>query len=87
LKVTVGELQLSSTSRSKVMEQSETTMVSSSDVQFYPEGRLGLSGVDAQQESPDCYSYGGTNSHKSCVDQGNRWVIRSSLNLFDLIKL
>jgi len=33
--VTVGELQLSSASRSVVVEQSETMMVSSSDVQFY----------------------------------------------------
>jgi len=48
------------------MEQSETTMVSSSDVQLYPEERLGLG---MQQGSPDCYSYGRTNSHKSCVDQ------------------
>ena len=61
-------------------------MVSSSDVQLYPEERLGLG---AQQESLDRYSYGEANSHKSCVDQGDRWVIKfkSGLNLFDLIKL
>jgi len=61
-------------------------MVSSSDVQLYPEERLRLG---AQQGSPDRYSYGGTNSHKSCMDQGDRWVIkfRLGLNLFDLIKL
>jgi len=44
-------------------------MVSSSDIQLYPEERLGLG---AQQGSPDCYSYRGANSHKSYVDQGNR---------------
>ena len=85
--LTAGGLQLSLISTSKVVEQSETTMVSSSNVQFYPERRLGLAG--AQQESLDRYSYGGANSHKSCVNQGDRWVIkfRSGLNLFDLIKL
>jgi len=85
-KVTVGGLQLSSASRSEVVEQSETMMVSSSDVQFYPDGRLGLGSVSA---SPDRYSYSGANSHKSCMDQGDRWVIkfRLGLNLFDLIKL
>ena len=36
LKVTVGELQLFSISRLEVVEQSETMIVSSSDVQFYP---------------------------------------------------
>ena len=68
------------------MEQSETTMVSSSDVQLYPEERLGL-GV--QQGSPDRYSYGGANSCRSCVDQEDHWVIRFrlGLNLFDLIKM
>jgi len=40
--VTVGGLQLSSASRVKVVEQSETMIVSSSDVQFYPKGRLRL---------------------------------------------
>ena len=84
--VTVGGLQLSSTSKSVVVKQSETTMDSSSDVQLYPEGRLEL---DAQQDSSDCYSYGGVNSHKSCVVQGDHWVIkfRLSMNLFDLIKM
>jgi len=42
LEVKVGELHLSSTSRSKVVEQSETIIVLRSDVQFYPESRLGL---------------------------------------------
>jgi len=66
------------------VEQSETTMDSSSDVQLYPEGRLRLS---AQQDSPDRYSYGGANFHKSCTDQGDHWVIkfRLGMNLFDLI--
>ena len=40
LKVTVGVLQLSSASRSEVVEQSETTMVSSSDVHFYPQKKI-----------------------------------------------
>jgi len=64
-------------------------MVLSSDVQFYPEGILELDGTGAQQESPNHYSYVGANSHKSCIDQGDWWVIkfRSGLNLFDLIKL
>jgi len=64
-------------------------MVSSLNVQFYPERRLGLGSADAQQESLDRYSYGGENSHKSCVDQGDRWLFkfRLGLNLFDLIKL
>ena len=68
------------------MEQSETTIVSSSNVQLYPEERLGLG---THQGSPDRYSYGGANSHRSCVDQGDRWVIkfRLGLNLFDLIKM
>ena len=43
LKVIVGGLQLSSALKTKVEEQSETMMVSSSDVQLYPKGRLGLS--------------------------------------------
>jgi len=59
-KVTVGGLQLSSASKAVVVEQSETTMDSSSDVQLYPQGRLGLG---AQQGSSDRYSYGGANSH------------------------
>jgi len=60
-------------------------MVSSSDVQLYLEERLGLG---AQQDSPDRYSYGGVNSHKSFADQRDCWVIkfRSGLNLFNLIK-
>ena len=61
-------------------------MDSSSDVQLYPKGRLGLG---AQQGSPNHYSYDGVNSNKFCVDQGDRWVIKFKLglNLFDLIKL
>ena len=61
-------------------------MDSSSDVQLYPEGRLELG---TQQGSPDRYSYGGANSHRSCVDQENHWVIKFKLglNLFDLIKM
>jgi len=84
--VTVGGFQLSSASKVMVMEQSETTMDSSSDVQLYPEGRLGLV---TQQGSPDRYSYGEANSHRSCVDHGDHWVIklRLGLNLFDLIKM
>ena len=39
------------------MEQSETTMISTSNVQFYLEW-LGLGDTDTQQESPDRYSYG-----------------------------
>jgi len=60
-------------------------MVSSSDVQLYTEERLGL----GAQGSPDRYFYGGANSHKSCVDQGDRWMIkfRLGLKLFDLIRL
>ena len=34
--VTVGGLQLSSASRAEIMEQLDITMISSSDVQFYP---------------------------------------------------
>jgi len=49
LEVIVDELQLPSASRSKVVEQSDTIMVSSSDVQFHPEGRLRLGSVDAKQ--------------------------------------
>ena len=62
-------------------------MVLSSDVQFYPEGRLGRAGT--QQGSLDHYSCVGANSHKSCMNQGDRGVIkfRLSLKLFDLIKL
>jgi len=88
-KVTVGGLHLSSASRSEVVEQLETMIVSSSDIQFYPECRLRLGNTSAKQESPDGYSYGGANSHKFCMDQGERRVIkfRSGLNLFDLIKL
>jgi len=61
-------------------------IISSSDVQLYPEERLGLGG---QQDSPDRYSYGGANSHKFCVDKGDCWVInfRLGLYLFDLIEL
>jgi len=84
--VTVGGLQLSLASKAAVVEQSETMMISSSDVQLYSEEILGL-GV--QQGSPDRYSYGGANSHKSCMDQEDHWEIkfRLGLNLFDLIKL
>jgi len=66
--VTVARLQLSSASKAVVVEQSEITMDSSLYVQLYLEGRLGLG---AQQGSPDRYSYGGANSHKTCVDQGD----------------
>ena len=64
-------------------------MISSSDVQFYPKGKLGQGSLGAKQESSDRYSYGGANSHRTCVDQGDRWIIkfRLGLNLFDLIKL
>ena len=65
LKVTVGGLQLSSASKAAVVEQSATTMGSSSKVQVYPEDRLGLG---MQQGSPDRYSYGGEHSHRSYVD-------------------
>ena len=84
--VTVGALQLSSASKAVVVEQSESTMDLSSDVQLYLEGKLGRG---AQQDSPDYDSYGGANSHKSCVDQGDHWIIkfRLCLNLFDLIKM
>jgi len=63
-------------------------MISSSNVQLNPEGRLGLGGAGTY-EIPDHYLYGGANYHKSCMDQGDRWVIkfRLGLNLFDLIKL
>jgi len=44
-KVTVGGLQLSSASETAIVEQSETMMVLSSDVQLYPKEKLGL---DAQ---------------------------------------
>ena len=57
--VTVGELQLSSASKAVVVEQSESMIDLSSDVQLYPEERLGLG---AQQDSPYRYSYGGANS-------------------------
>jgi len=84
--VTVGGLQLSSISEAVVMEQSEIMVDWSSDVQFYLEERLGL---DVQWVSPDRYSYGGANSYRSCIDQGDRWAIefRLGLTLFDLIKL
>ena len=49
-KVTVGRLQLSSVSEAVVVDQSETTMASISDVQLYPEERLRLG---AQQVSPN----------------------------------
>jgi len=64
-------------------------MFLSSDVQFYPEGKLGLGGSITQQESSDQYSCVGANSHESCIDQGDHWVIkfRSGFILFDLIKL
>jgi len=64
-------------------------MVSSSDVQIYSKGRLGLDGANIKQENPDHYSCVGTNSYKSCVDQGDYSVIKFKLglNLFDLIKL
>jgi len=51
-------------------------MVSSSDVQFYSEGIIGLDGAGAQQESSNHYSCVEANSHKSCVDQRDRWVIK-----------
>jgi len=41
-KITVCRLQLSSASKAMVVKQSETMMDSSSDVQLYPEGKLGL---------------------------------------------
>ena len=40
--VTVSGLQLFSASEAVAVKQSETMMVSSSDVQLYPEERLGL---------------------------------------------
>jgi len=40
--LTFGGLQLFSASRLEVVEQSETMMVSISDTQFYPKGKLGL---------------------------------------------
>ena len=40
--VIAGGLQLSSASKVVFAEQSETTMVSSSDVQLYPKERLGI---------------------------------------------
>ena len=85
-KVTVGGLQLSSASKAVVVKQSETAVVSSSDVKLYPEERLRLG---TQQGNPDRYSYGEANSHRSCVDQGDGWIIkfRLGLNLFDLMKL
>jgi len=54
------------------VEQSDTTIVLRSNIQFYPESRLGLGSASAKQESPDHYSYGRANSHKSCVNQGDR---------------
>jgi len=71
LKVTGGGLQLISALRSEVVEQSETMMVLSSDIQFYPEGKLKLGGIDVQYGSPDHYSCIGTNSHKSRMDPGD----------------
>ena len=46
-------------------------------------------GLGTQEESLDHYSYGRANSRKSCVDQGDHWMIKFKLglNLFDLIKL
>ena len=51
-----------------------------------PRRKLGLG---TQQGSPDRYSNGEAKSLKSCVNQGDRWVIkfRLGLNLFNLIKL
>jgi len=63
--VTVGGLQLSSASKAAVVEQSESTMVSSSDVQLCLAKRLVLG---AQQNSSDHYSYDGANSYISCVN-------------------
>ena len=85
-KITIGGLQLSSASKAAVVKQLETTMDSSSDVQLYPEVRLGLG---AQQDGPDRYFYGGANSHRSCVNQKDHWVkkFRLVLNLFDLMKM
>ena len=54
--------------RLEFVEQSKTMMVSSLDIQFYPEDRLGLGGADTQQESSDHYSYVKANSHKSCMN-------------------
>ena len=71
--VTVGGLQIFSASKAAVVEQSKTTMDSSSDVQLYLDKRLKLV---AQQGSSDRYSYSGTYSHKSCVSQGDPWVIK-----------
>ena len=53
--VTVSGLQLSSSLKVVVVEQLETTMDSSLHGHLYLEGRLRL---DAQQGSPDRYSYG-----------------------------
>ena len=84
--VTVDRLQLSLASRSEVVEQSETMMVSSSDVHFYPQKKIR---TRRRTTNPDCYSYGGTNSHKSSVDQRDHWVMKFwlVLKLVDLIKL
>ena len=49
LKVTVGGLQLSSALEAVVVEQSETTIDSSLDVQLYPERRLGLGAQQGSQ--------------------------------------
>ena len=67
----VGRLHLSLSSRSEVVGQSKTTIISISDVQFYPEDRLRLGDAGTQQESLDHYSCIGADSHKSCVDQEN----------------
>jgi len=84
-----GGLQLSSALKLEIIDQSKIAMVSSTDVQFYSEGILGLGSTDTKQKSPDHYSYDGENSHKSCADQEDIWVIkfRSGQNLFDLIML
>ena len=47
----------------------------------FVKGGLGLGSADTKQESPNRYSYGGANSHKSCVDQGDRWIIKFRLSL------
>ena len=60
-------------------------MDSSSDVQLYCKERLRLG---TQQGSPNRYSYGGTYSHKFCVNQGDHRVIKFKLGLnFDLINM
>jgi len=61
-KVTVSGLQLSSASKATVVKQSETMIVSSWDVQLYPEERLGTMRATRKFRR---YSYDETNSHKS----------------------